>query len=200
MMFNLLKLVFNPLKLAESFISYVGGGGGGAAGPFAPGASGSRGEISIENTFGGGGGGVGASGFLGASGATGATGYTGGAGGKGGGGSSYAGARSGSPGLTYGGGGGGAGAVGYYGASGAQGVIIFTYNDNAGASGVVSGFTLASSGSISLGGLLGNPNRSVNARLALPGYDQISLGSTGVRTAYNVPTGAIRLAQDGYGT
>ena len=186
MMFNLLKLVFNPLKLAESFISHYGGGGGGAAGPFTPGASGSRGDYSF-----GGGGGAGASGSLGASGATGATGYFGGAGGAGG--------MNGSPGnfgLVYGGGGGGAGGLGMHGASGAQGVIIFTYNDNAGAT---SAFTLASSGSISLGGLSGTPNRSVNARLGLGSYEQISLGSTGVRTVYNVASGAIRLANDGYG-
>ena len=189
MMFNLLKLVFNPLKLAESFISHYGGGGGGAAGPFAPGASGSIGASSF-----GGSGGVGASGILGASGATGATGYFGGAGGDGG----NHNILNASAGFVYGGGGGGAGPS-RFGASGAQGVIIFTYNDNAGASGATSAFTLASSGSISLGGLSGTPNRSVNARLGLGSYEQISLGSTGVRTVYDVPTGAIRLAQDGYG-
>lgn len=184
-MFNLLRLVFNPLKLAESFISHYGGGGGGAAGPFTPGASGSRGDY----TFGGSGG-AGASGSLGASGATGATGYFGGAGGAGG-----MNGTGGNPGLVYGGGGGGAGGMAMQGASGAQGVIIFTYNDNAGASGATS--ALAISGSISLGGV--DINRSVNARLGLGSYNQISLGSTGVRTVYNVPTGAIRLATDGYG-
>jgi len=51
---------------------------------------------------------------------------------------------------------------------------------------------LPASGQISLGA-------NVNAELSLTPTAQISLGSTGVRTLYGVPAGAIRLAADGYG-
>ena len=47
------------------------------------------------------------------------------------------------------------------------------------------------SGAISLG--------NVNTELGLSSIVQISLGATGVRTLYQVASGAIRLAQDGYG-
>ena len=46
-------------------------------------------------------------------------------------------------------------------------------------------------GQISLG--------NVNTELGLSTTAQISLGATGVRTLYNVASGAIRLAADGYG-
>jgi hypothetical protein len=39
----------------------------------------------------------------------------------------------------------------------------------------------------------------VNVELGLSSIVQISLGATGVRTLYQVASGAIRLAQDGYG-
>jgi hypothetical protein len=39
----------------------------------------------------------------------------------------------------------------------------------------------------------------VNVQLGNSATAQIPLGATGVRTLYNVPTGAIRLATDGYG-
>jgi hypothetical protein len=50
---------------------------------------------------------------------------------------------------------------------------------------------LPSSGKISLG--------NVNTELGLTSTAQISLGATGVRALYNVASGAIRLAADGYG-
>ena len=50
---------------------------------------------------------------------------------------------------------------------------------------------LPASGAISLG--------AVSVILGNSGISQISLGATGVRTLYNVPSGAIRLAADGYG-
>jgi hypothetical protein len=51
---------------------------------------------------------------------------------------------------------------------------------------------LPASGQISLG-------TNVNTELSLTSTAQISLGATGVRNLYGVPTGAIRLAADGYG-
>ena len=50
---------------------------------------------------------------------------------------------------------------------------------------------LPASGPLSLG--------DVNVELALTRTTTIHMGATGVRTLYNVPTGAIRLAADGYG-
>jgi hypothetical protein len=50
---------------------------------------------------------------------------------------------------------------------------------------------LTPSGALSLG--------NVNVELGLSSIVQISLGATGVRTLYQVASGAIRLAQDGYG-
>ena len=50
---------------------------------------------------------------------------------------------------------------------------------------------LPASGALSLG--------NVNTELGLSSIVQISLGATGVRTLYQVASGAIRLAQDGYG-
>jgi hypothetical protein len=50
---------------------------------------------------------------------------------------------------------------------------------------------------MSLGG--STSTRSVNLRLGNSATQQISLGATGVRTVYNVASGAIRLATDGYG-
>jgi hypothetical protein len=87
----------------------------------------------------------------------------------------------------YGGGGGG----GYRTAGiGGNGLIVFSYNTAA-----IS--ALAISGAMSLGG--STSTRSVNLRLGNSATQQIALGSTGVRTVYNVASGAIRLATDGYG-